>query len=140
MVEVFELLAERPLGIAPDTVKDLANVGRLRLLHERLTSVGLVPPRSTMDLLRTPFRVFASCLRTTYRPSGIYGGPVRLILLNDVRLDEGANRRYHAATIAGWRKWAPHLHFALGAGNHLTAFKTPHVSTLASLVSEQLAP
>ncbi|HYR11660.1 MAG TPA: hypothetical protein VEQ60_28010, partial [Longimicrobium sp.] len=82
------------------------------------------------------FRAFARCLRATYRPSGVYPGRVRLVLVDDPRMDEAANRAHFAGVERGWRKWAPGLVFSVGAGNHITALKSPHVATLARFLAE----
>jgi thioesterase domain-containing protein len=132
LVDVFEQVAERPLGIGPEEAASLDEAGRLGLLHERLVRLGLMPRRSNPGLLRGPFRTFATCLRTHYTPAGIYPDAVRLVLLADPACDEATNRRQFEETVRGWRRWAPGLVFSTGAGNHMTALKSPHVRSLAS--------
>ena len=60
----------------------------------------------------------------------------RLVLVDDPRKDAAANRANFAEVERGWRKWAPGLVFSVGAGNHVTALKPPHVAALAALLAE----
>jgi thioesterase domain-containing protein len=127
LVEVFEESAERSLGIGEREIAPLGEDGRLALLHERLARIGLVPRRSDPSMLRGPFRSFSACLRATYTPSGVYAGPLSLVLVGD---EPGFEE-----TVSGWRRWAPGLVASRGAGNHMTVLKSPHVKSLASLLS-----
>jgi arthrofactin-type cyclic lipopeptide synthetase C len=132
LVDVFEQVAERPLEIGPEEAASVDEAGRLGLLHERLVRLGLMPRRSDPELLRGPFRTFATCLRTPYTPAGIYPDALRLVLLADPACDEATNRRQFEEIVQGWKRWAPGLVFSTGAGNHMTALKSPHVRSLAS--------
>jgi amino acid adenylation domain-containing protein len=136
LVEVLELTVERSLGIGPADVASRDEAGWLKLLHGKMVAFGLLGARATPDVLTGPFRAFARCLRTTYRPLGVYPARLRLVLVDDPKLDEAANRANFAAVERGWRKWAPGLVFSIGAGNHITALKAPHVATLAGLLAE----
>jgi arthrofactin-type cyclic lipopeptide synthetase C len=136
LVGVLELAAERSLGIGPAEVASRDEAGWLKLLHGKMVGLGLLPPRATADVLAGPFRAFARCLRTRYRPSGVYPGRLRLVLVDDPRMDEAANRAHFAEVERGWREWAPGLVFSVGAGNHVTALKPPHVAALAGLLAE----
>jgi arthrofactin-type cyclic lipopeptide synthetase C len=139
LVEVLELAAERSLGIGPAEVASRGEAGWLSLLHGKMVGLGLLSARTTPDVLAGPFRTFARCLRTPYRPSGIYPGRLRLVLVDDPAKDEAANRAYFAEVERGWRAWAPGLVFSVGAGNHVTALKPPHVAALAGLLAEDRA-
>jgi arthrofactin-type cyclic lipopeptide synthetase C len=134
LVEVLELAAERSLGIGPAEVASRDEAGGLKLLHEKMVGLGLLSARTTPEVLAGPFRTFARCLRTSYRPSGVYPGRLRLVLVDDPARDEGANRAHFAEVERGWREWAPGLVFSAGAGNHVTALKPPHVAALAGLL------
>jgi arthrofactin-type cyclic lipopeptide synthetase C len=136
LIEVFELMAGVSLGLSPHHLDGASRDGNLKMLHDRLVQAGLIPRRSSLDLLRGPFRVFAACLRTTYRPASVYSGAVRLVVLNDSRIDDVVNRRRHEGSIAGWRRWAPRLVAVLGEGNHMTALKAPHAAALARRITE----
>ena len=136
LVEVVELIAERSLGIGPAEVASRDEAGWLKLLHGKMVELGLLPARATPDVLTGPFRAFARCLRTAYRPLGVYPGRLRLVLVDDPRMDEAANRAHFAEVERGWREWAPGLVFSAGAGNHVTALKPPHVAALAGLLAE----
>jgi arthrofactin-type cyclic lipopeptide synthetase C len=136
LVEVLELVAERSLGIGPAEVASRDEAGWLELLHGKMVGLGLLPPRATPEVLTGPLRTFARCLRTAYRPSGVYPGRLRLVLVDDPRMDEAANRAHFAEVERGWREWAPGLVFSVGAGNHVTALKPPHVAALAGFLAE----
>jgi arthrofactin-type cyclic lipopeptide synthetase C len=140
LVEVLELAAERSLGIGPAEVASRDEAGWLTLLHGKMVGLGLLPARATLEVLAGPLRTFARCLRTAYRPAGVYSGRVRLVLVDDPRMDAAANRAHFAEVERGWRKWAPGLVFSVGAGNHVTALKPPHVAALAALLAEDRAP
>ncbi|HSU17580.1 non-ribosomal peptide synthase/polyketide synthase [Longimicrobium sp.] len=135
LVEVFEQTAERPLGILPAEVEALDEGGRLRVLHGRLVNLGILPRRSTHEVLRGPFRTFSTCLRATYRPVGSYQDKLRLVLVSDPGYDDAANHKRVAESVRGWTHWAPGLAFSMGAGNHMTALRRPHVQHLASLLA-----
>jgi arthrofactin-type cyclic lipopeptide synthetase C len=136
LVEVLELTVERSLGIGPAEVASRDEAGWLKLLHGKMVALGLLPARATPEVLIGPFRTFARCLRTAYRPSGVYPGRLRLVLVDDPRKDAAANRANFAEVERGWRAWAPALVFSVGAGNHVTALKPPHVAALAALLAE----
>jgi arthrofactin-type cyclic lipopeptide synthetase C len=133
---VLELAAERSLGIGPAEVASRDEAGWLKLLHAKMVGLGLLGARATPAVLTGPFRTFARCVRTPYRPAGVYPGRLRLVLVDDPRMDEAANRAHFAEVERGWREWAPGLVFSVGAGNHITALKLPHVATLAGLLAE----
>jgi len=137
LVEVLELTAERPLGISPADARARDEAGRLKLLHGKMLQHGLITARSTPEALYGPLRTFARCLRTPYAPSGVYPDPLRLVLVDDPRRDADANRAQFARTVQGWSRWAPGLVFSVGAGNHVTALKPPHVAALAALLAEE---
>jgi amino acid adenylation domain-containing protein len=134
-VSIFELLLGRSLEIEPDEIRRRDEAGRLGLVHERLVRFGLMPRGSVPEDIRGAFRTFSACLRTTYAPAAPYDGPVRLILLRDTRLDETENLRQFAATVAGWRRYAPNLTALAGNGNHMTGLQLPHVQGLAALLT-----
>jgi arthrofactin-type cyclic lipopeptide synthetase C len=136
LVEVLEMVAERSLGISPAEVALRDEAGWLKLLHGKMVGLGLLSARTTPEVLAGPLRTFARCVRATYRPSGVYPGRLRLVLVADPAMDEAANRAHFAEVERGWREWAPGLLFSVGAGNHVTALKLPHVAVLAGLLAE----
>jgi arthrofactin-type cyclic lipopeptide synthetase C len=139
LVEILELATERSLGIAPEDVASRDEAGWLKLLHGKMVGLGLLSARTAPEVMAGPLRTFARCLRTAYRPSGVYPGPLRLVLVDDPAKDEAANRAAFAEIELGWRKWAPGLVFSVGAGNHITALKAPHVAVLAGLLARDRA-
>ncbi len=135
-LEVFEHAADRTLDIAAGDVEGLEEAARLELLHERLLGIGFLPQRSTPRLLAGPFRAFSSCLRATYAPTGVYPGPVRMVLVDDPECGDAENAHRFAETLAGWRRLAPGVECSRGGGNHMTVLKSPHVHHLASLLAD----
>jgi thioesterase domain-containing protein len=131
MVRLLELIAEKSLGIDAAQLQCLDQAGQLKLLHERMVAVGLMPRRSEPDALHGTLRTFAAALRTVYRPLQTYPAPVRLVLVRDTSLDEASDRRQHQEILAGWRRWAPEVTYWRGPGNHFTVLKAPNVQTLA---------
>ncbi len=134
LVEIWELTAERPLGVALEDLAGRDAGQQLALLHERLVQAGLMPPRSMPDALAGTARTFETAIRTGYQPKSKYPGPVRLVLLPDPRLDDETNRKQFAEAVGGWRDWAQDLEEWRGPGNHMTALKPPHVTALAGWV------
>jgi thioesterase domain-containing protein len=131
LIEVMELAADKSLGVHRAEFESQNIAGQLRLLHEGMIRVGLMPRRSTPDALRGPIRTFGSALRTRYRPQRPFPDPVRLALARDPRLDDQANQRESRATLEGWRLWSPNITCWNGPGNHFSILKAPHVHVLA---------
>jgi arthrofactin-type cyclic lipopeptide synthetase C len=138
LVEVMEMSTERSLGIGPAEVASRDEAGWLKLLHGKMVELGLMGARAKPEVLTGPFRAFARCVRTRYRPSGVYPGRLRLVLVDDPALDAAANCANFAEAERGWRAWAPDLVFSTGAGNHFTTLKPPHVAVLAGFLAEDL--
>ncbi|HEX8431330.1 MAG TPA: amino acid adenylation domain-containing protein, partial [Longimicrobium sp.] len=136
LVRAFEQAAERSLGISPADITELDAASRLALLHDRVAGAGLLPRRSNPSILRGPLRAFSAALRANYTPGGAYAGPLRLVLVCDPTLDTAANHAEFARMENAWRSWAPDVRASLGAGNHMTALKPPHVHTLAAWLAE----
>ena len=130
LVEIFEQAADASLDISAADLARRDFAERLALLHRRLVEVGILRKRSSPDVLRGPFRVFASCLRTAYVPAAPSPDLVRLVVLRNARLDAAANRREQESCIAGWKEVVPELEVWHGPGNHMTAFTAPHVQEL----------
>jgi thioesterase domain-containing protein len=131
LIEVMELAADKSLGIHRAEFESQNIAAQLRLLHEGMLRVGLMPWRSTPDALRGPVRTFGAALRASYRPQVPFPDPVRLALARDPRLDDQADQRERQATLEGWRLWSPNITCWHGPGNHFSILKPPHVHVLA---------
>jgi thioesterase domain-containing protein len=131
LIEIMELAACKSLGIQSAEFKSQNESGQLRLLHEGMLRVGLLPRRSTPDALRGPIRTFGSALRASYQPQRPFPDPVRLALARDPRLDDQANKRERQSTLEGWRLWSPNITCWDGPGSHFSILKPPHVHVLA---------
>jgi thioesterase domain-containing protein len=140
LIEVMELAAEKSLGVHRAEFESQNTEGQLRLLHEGMLRVGLMPRRSTPDALLGPIRTFGAALRTGYRPRRPFPDPVRLALARDPRLDDRVNRREHHATLERWRLWAPNITCWHGPGNHFSILKPPHVQVLVDWWRNGLPP
>jgi arthrofactin-type cyclic lipopeptide synthetase C len=139
MVGIWEMAAERPLGISQQALEACETAeDRLLMLHGRLVSVGLMPLRSRPDALTGPIRAFAAAVRCGFRPKALYPEPVNLILLADSRLDDEAQRHRSEEITAGWRCWAPKLEVWRGPGNHMTALKSPNVRIVGDWLRAKL--
>jgi thioesterase domain-containing protein len=129
-VEILEMTLERPLRIRSSDLESRNEAAQRELLHERLVRLEVLPRRSTADALRGLLNTFAAAMRTHYRPDAIYPGAVRLVLVNDAKLDANSNQRQQGS-IAGWQRYAPDLVAVQAPGNHITVLKRPHVDSLA---------
>jgi arthrofactin-type cyclic lipopeptide synthetase C len=140
LVEIFEQAAEQPLGLSAQQFDLLPEAAQRALLHERLVAAGVLPARSQPALLVGPVRTFASCMRAGYAPSGPYRGALQLVLLDDPRCDEAANRLAYQQRAEGWRRLAPAARSWRGPGNHMTALKAPHAQAVADWLRGHGAP
>ncbi|MFJ5219342.1 amino acid adenylation domain-containing protein [Streptomyces sp. NPDC088354] len=132
-VRIFEMTVEQPLGItSAQLAAEPDPATRLTLIHERLVHFGLLPTRTTPDVLRGPLTVFASALRTPYTPQAPYPGPVSLGQADDSGADDATNRRFKDATADGWRQWAPELSVFDLPGTHMTILKPPNATVLGT--------
>jgi amino acid adenylation domain-containing protein len=120
-ITVTELMAERP------TVQR-------DLLHRRLVEERLMPRGSRPEDLRGPLRSFAAALRSHYRSPEPYPQCVHLVLVDDSKLDRDHNGARQRQIRDTWRRYAPALTLVRAPGNHVTVLKSPHVTTLSSIV------
>jgi thioesterase domain-containing protein len=131
-IAMLELAIGKPLEINIKSVLRYPLNKRLNLVHDRIAKAGLVPTRSSSDMLRGPLCAFAAALRCRYVPDGGYEGPLRLLVVADSRLDTYANKQRRQSAIDGWRSLAPNLDACVGPGNHITILKPPHSRWLAN--------
>ncbi|HVY40616.1 MAG TPA: thioesterase domain-containing protein [Polyangia bacterium] len=131
LVSLYEQAAERSLNLKLEDFQSRDAGGQLSLLHARLVQVGLVPARSSPELLRGTVRTFEDALRTEYEPSGTFDGPVKMVLVRGFdETQEQAERRF-GRVVSGWARLAPKIQFRRGPGNHVTLLKAPNVSQFA---------
>jgi thioesterase domain-containing protein len=138
MVDIFEQILGHSLDIKQTNLESRNEVERIELLHDRLVQERLLSRRSEHETLRGPFRTFSVALRTHYKPTKLYSGLVQLVLADDKRLDQDANRRKHEYIVEGWKRWAPNLLCTHISGNHVTMLKPPHVCDLVQLLNTRL--
>lgn len=130
-IDVLELAAGKSLGIDPMALARLDAMVLRRRLHAAMVRVGLLPARSNPDVLTGPIRTFGTALRTSYRPSKIYEGSVRLVMVPDARTDAAHNQHQQIESLTGWRAWAPLTSLWIGPGNHMTVLKDLNARVLA---------
>jgi arthrofactin-type cyclic lipopeptide synthetase C len=138
-IDDCELVLGHPLGISRADIEWLSEGTQRELLHTNLVREGLMPPRSNPDELRGPLRVYGASIRARYVPDKPYLGPLKLVLVDDPRLDQASNRQQHQKIVKDWKHYAPGLVSVQGPGNHLTMLKTPHAQTLANLIQDGLS-
>ena len=123
LVEIYEQSSGASLEIQAADLDGLDGDARLKLLHQRLIGVGLMPKQSRPEMLVGTFRTFGTALRTRYCPEHHYAGPLRLVLAQTGQPDP-------EAVIAKWRYWANDLEYWQSEGNHMTVIKPPYVNGL----------
>lgn len=131
LVDVIEMAVEQPLGVKAADLAPLDDTDRLKLLHQALLRVGMMPMRSSPEALKGIVRAFGAALRTTYRPAAPYPDLLRLVTVSDTRVDADADRRRCEELLQAWRRWAPRLSSWHGPGNHMTLLDPPHVTAIA---------
>jgi thioesterase domain-containing protein len=131
-IEAFELALERALEVKREDIESLNESAQRRLLHRCLVREGVLPRRSEPDVLLGPLRTFGMAVRTQYIPDNSYPDRLNLILVDDPRLDEIANRHRQEKLVSAWRQWAPNLVYSHLPGNHMTILKEPWVQALGN--------
>lgn len=123
----LELAAGRPLGVFRHQLAPLTPAQRLTLLHAAMTRHGLLPARTRPEVMEGPLQAFGAALRASYRPGGVWEGPVCLIQADDPRRSAARNEQDQQRDHEAWRLWAPRLRCWKGPGNHMSMLKPPHV-------------
>ncbi|WAK04165.1 amino acid adenylation domain-containing protein [Methylobacter sp. YRD-M1] len=124
LVEIYEQSIDASLAIQAADLDGLDGDACLKLLHQRLVGVGLMPKQSQPEMLTGTFRTFGTALRTRYCPEHHYTGPLRLVLTQ-------ADQSDHEAVIAKWQYWVNDLKYWQSEGNHMTVIKAPYINALA---------
>ena len=132
LIRTTELAAEKPLGIDLEAFALKGRSAQLRLLHRGMVGAGLLPKRSEPEALHGVTRTFATALRTTYRPRGIYPMPLRLVLARRDSEDGRTCEQLYQEALTGWKQWASSIDYWQSSGNHFSALKPPHVTALAN--------
>jgi syringomycin synthetase protein SyrE len=136
LVELYELAVERPLDVRLSDLEAREPEEQLAYLHERMVRVGLLPKSSRPGVLLGPVRNFESALRTRYQPGGIFNGSVKLLLVPSVGEEECEASCRFERDLAGWKRFAPHIQFRRGTGNHLTLLRPSNVKIWAQWVTD----
>ncbi len=131
LIRVMELSAGKRLGQVFNDIQRCGRGEQLRLLHEGMVRIGLLPKRSDPSAVRGLARTFGTALRTTYRPTQVYRGPVGLVLARNPTEDNSQNQRSQSSMLCGWKSWAPDVHGWSAPGDHFSVLRQPHVKALA---------
>ncbi|MFK0310310.1 amino acid adenylation domain-containing protein [Pseudomonas sp. NPDC090233] len=132
LIDALQLSTGKALGIEPLAFAQATDDEQMRQLHGAMVRVGLMPARSAPQALEGTVRTFATALRTRYRPTLAYSGPVGLVLVDDPSLDAAGNAREQAAMQTGWQQLMRQLALWQGPGNHFSILKVPDVFSLAA--------
>lgn len=130
-VALVQLSVELPLGINASTLQLLSASARIRLVHRRMTEIGLLPMQSDPASMLGALRMFAACLRTRYVPADTYDGVLRVVHLQDPGLDASNNEREAIEMHSGWTRHAPRTQLVRAAGNHMTGIRGQYARALA---------
>lgn len=134
LVSLHEESSQRPLPLARADFENASPDRQLVRLHAGMVEVGLLPTRSSPELLHGPITCFEAALRTRYRPKATYNGPTLLVLAGSRSTAEPSHRLSADMMQSGWAHWAPDLTSRVAAGNHMTLLKDPHVKAIAELL------
>lgn len=138
LIALYQQGCGEPLRLDAAELAERSAREQRKALHGELLRVGILPSRSSPDILSGVLRTFACALRAGYRPERLYQGPSRLVLVkpSEARSSEDAMSREQ--WIAGWRRWLPDLAFWEGPGNHITLLRSPQAGRLAAWLDEML--
>lgn len=138
LIALYQQGCGEPLRLDAAELAERSAEEQRKALHGELLRVGILPSRSSPDILSGVLRTFACALRAGYRPERLYQGPSRLVLVkpSEARSSEEATSREQ--WIAGWRRWLPDLVFWEGPGNHITLLRSPQAGHLAAWLDEML--
>ncbi|MBK4989947.1 non-ribosomal peptide synthetase [Pseudomonas sp. S36] len=132
LIEALKLSTGKALAIDANTFAQASDGQQLQLLHGAMVQCGLLPPRTTAQVLQGTVRTFATALRTVYRPGLAYTGPARLVLVDDPGLDAVGNAHEHEQMQAQWLALMPQLASWKAPGDHFSILKVPDVFSLAA--------
>jgi thioesterase domain-containing protein len=133
-LRMSEQAAQRPLGVEKEQLRSHDPSHNLKLVQEAMTRAGLLPPRTMRDALVGPMRMFSACVRNWFHTESVYSGPMRLIYLDDPRMDDAGNAETARHVRESWSDHAPQLSLCRGPGNHITGLKNPHARDLIKLM------
>ncbi|TFW29135.1 non-ribosomal peptide synthetase [Duganella callida] len=132
LVEIFELNALQSLNLRAADFAGLGHEQQLRLLLQRLVAVRLMPPATTLQMLRGIVRVFETNLNTDYQPAQPYLGPVHLVAVAEDAGPAGSRQYDTQDLLDRWSRFAPDIRFLEGPGNHMTLLQRPHIDAVAA--------
>lgn len=139
LVGLQEQAAEVSLGVTLGDFEALRPDEQLRLLHQRMVRVGLIPARSSVDAVRGLVRSFETAVRTKYVPSTKFNGSAELVWVPGT--GEGvANAELRLEQVAlGWRRVIGQLELRRGQGNHVTMLRAPNVGCIAESLKARVS-
>jgi len=138
LVSLQEQAAEVSLGGTLSDFEAQNPDEQLRLLHQRMVHVGLIPARSSVDAVRGLVRSFETAVRTRYVPHTKFAGSVELVWVP--ASGEGvANAELRLEQVVeGWTCFVERLELRRGQGNHVTMLRAPNVECIADSFKARL--
>ena len=135
LVALYEEASQQDMRLSRADFEKSAATDHMQLLHSRMIAAGLLPPRSSSELLKGTIACFEAALRTRYQPATQYQGTVQLILASG-RSASGTSRRLpNDVLTSGWAALVDRLSTHVTSGNHMTMLDAPHVQAIATLLS-----
>jgi len=127
----IRLTFEQELMLDEDVLRNGNTNLFLEHLHGVMSKSGILPRRSSPDMLHGPFTTFSAARRAGYCSTSRYNGVVYLVQVSDPVLNPDADIQQRAEYAAGWRKCASELVIWTGPGHHFSILRQPHVKLLA---------
>lgn len=128
LIDVYSMAAGKRLPVTARALAGLDQASVLDRLHGAMVSVGMLPARSSPQLLDGPVRAFGRCLRSAYLPKRSYPEPVGFVLLGE----RGDASERALAYVSHWRRYAPQAQFWRGEGDHMSVLRTPAATRFAA--------
>lgn len=111
---------------------------RIESMRQFLVGQGVFGASSCESSIRETIEVFASNVRTSYRPAPSGCRDVALILLNDSNVDLDENFARHDQRREAWREIFPHLVAIRGSGTHMNGLKGVNAASVADIACRAL--
>jgi len=136
LIEIYELILQRPLGLRVADLAPLPPDAQLNLLLDRLIAAKVMHRGTNIEAMRGIVQVFATNINTYYMPAGPYGGTLHLVKVPPLPAGE-ASRSGSQEIVelddhhCDWREFAANTRCWMAPGNHMTMLNAPHVERLA---------
>lgn len=126
-IESIELYSKKRASIQLQDWDAINQNERVRRLHEAMVGIGILPARTSPDILLGPYNTFSTAFRTFYSPIHRYTKELRLVLAPDEKLTNEQNEAEYLRISQGWEKYAHDLKVFYGGGNHIKILSEPYI-------------